>query len=95
MFSEFAGWLKAIIEQLASWVIEIFLQVCVWFWSALLDLLDAFGLADQIRDTAALFDNIPDSVWYFMNFGQVQYGLGVTLVAYVIRFAIRRLPIVG
>lgn len=95
MLSAFAQWLKSVIEQIASWVIDLILLVFGWFWDGLMALLDAFGLADQIRESAALFDNIPESVWFFMNMFQIQYGIGLMLVAYVIRFTIRRLPVVG
>lgn len=95
MLSALAGWLKSVFEQIAGWVIDLIFMVFGWLWSALIYLLDTLGLADQIRLSATAFDQIPDSVWYFMNIFQVQFGLGALLTAYVIRFMIRRLPVVG
>lgn len=95
MLTDFAGWLKSIFEQIASWVIDVLLMVFGWFWDALMALLDLFGLAEQIRASASAFDSIPDGVWYFMNFMHIQMGIGMILTAYCIRFMIRRLPVVG
>lgn len=38
---------------------------------------------------------VPSSVWYFLDLFNVSAGLPAVLSAYVTRFAIRRLPIVG
>lgn len=95
MFSEFAQWIKSILEQLASWIIDLILMVFGWFWDGLIFLLDSFGLATEIREAASLLNSLPDSVWYFFNFAQLNYGIGAMLVAYLIRFTIRRLPVVG
>lgn len=95
MLSALANWLKSILEQIATWVIDLIFMLFGWLWGALLFLLDSLGLAEQIHNSAAAFEAIPDSVWYFMNMFQIQFGLGAILAAYVIRFMIRRLPVIG
>lgn len=95
MISAFAGWLKSIIEQIAAWVINVLLMILSWFWDALLYILELLGIADQIKASATLFDSMPDGVWYFMNIFQIQFGLGAVLIAYLIRFMVRRLPVIG
>lgn len=95
MISAFAAWLKSIIEQIAVWTINVLLMILSWFWDSLLYILELLGIADQIKASATLFDSMPDGVWYFMNIFQIQFGLGAVLIAYLIRFMIRRLPVIG
>ena len=95
MISAFASWLKSIIEQLAAWLINVLLMILSWFWDALLYIIDLLGIAEQIRSSASMFDALPDGVWYVMTIFQVQFGLGSVLIAYLIRFMIRRLPVIG
>lgn len=92
MLSDFASWLKSVLEQIASWIVNLILSVLGWFFDALLYLLDLIGLADQIKAASGMFDALPEGAWYFLNLFQVQYGLGAVLVAYCIRFLIRRIP---
>lgn len=95
MLSALASWFKSIFEQLATWLIDVIFMIFGWLWDALMFLLDSLGLPEQIRTSATAFDAIPDSVWYFMNIFQIQFGLGLIIVAYLIRFMIRRIPVIG
>lgn len=38
---------------------------------------------------------IPSSVWYFMDLFNVTAGIPILLSAYVTRFVIRRIPVIG
>lgn len=38
---------------------------------------------------------IPASVWYFMDLFNVSAGIPIILSAYVTRFVIRRIPVIG
>ena len=48
--------------------------------------------ADQL---GAAFGGIPAGVWYFLNLFNVKAGIPLLLSAYVTRFTIRRLPVIG
>lgn len=41
------------------------------------------------------FGMLPAGVWYFLDFFNLSYGVPLILSAYVSRFLIRRLPVVG
>lgn len=43
----------------------------------------------------AAFASIPAGVWWVLDLFQVPTGLKLVLTAYVTRFAIRRMPIIG
>jgi hypothetical protein len=92
MLSEFALWLKSALEQIASWLLNAFLSIIGWLFDGLLYLLDLIGLADQIKTSSGYFDSLPEGAWYYLNLFQAQYGLSAILVAYSIRFLIRRIP---
>lgn len=57
-----------------------------------IDLLGAAGLTVMLNSA---FGGLPPGVWYFIDLLQFNYGLPVLITAYVSRFLIRRLPIVG
>ncbi|MFJ5359702.1 DUF2523 family protein [Pectobacterium sp. CHL-2024] len=42
-----------------------------------------------------LFDQLPDSVWYFLNIFQVPTGIAMMVSAIITRFIIRRIPLIG
>lgn len=95
MLSDFAAWLKSIIEQILQFLIDLLFMVLGWIWSAFVSLLDTLGLSQQIDNAGHAFDAIPDGVWYFMNLFEIHLGLGLVIAAYGLRFFIRRLPVVG
>lgn len=54
-------------------------------------------LAPYIGTTGltSAFGSIGPGVWFFLDFFQVSYGLPLIISAYVTRFLIRRLPVIG
>lgn len=42
-----------------------------------------------------LFENIPEGMWWFIHLFKIPIGITMILSAYVTRFAIRRIPIIG
>ncbi|MGI9563937.1 MULTISPECIES: hypothetical protein [Pseudomonas] len=92
MISDFASWLKAIIEQVIAWLVNLLLAIFSWFIDAAIYLLDLMGITQRVKIASHYFDALPDGVWYFMNLFQVQWGLGLVMTSYLIRFLIRRIP---
>lgn len=95
MLSDFAAWLKSIIEQVVTFFIDLLFMLLGWIWSAFVSLLDTLGISEQVDNAGHAFDAIPDGAWFFMNMFEMHFGLGLILAAYGIRFFIRRLPVVG
>ncbi|MGK5021060.1 DUF2523 family protein [Janthinobacterium sp. LB2P10] len=55
-------------------------------------------LSPMLPDGAALdgaLGGIPSSVWYFLDLFNVSAGIPILLSAWVTRFIIRRLPVIG
>lgn len=44
---------------------------------------------------SSAFSGIPSGVWFFMDFLAIPFGVKLCISAYVSRFLIRRLPIIG
>ncbi|WP_082335976.1 DUF2523 family protein [Pseudomonas syringae] len=95
MLSDFAFWLRDVISDVAQFFIDMLLNMLDWIWSAFIGLLDTLPIASTVTQASSLFSAIPASVWYFMNVFQIPLGITFVLSGYLIRFLIRRLPIVG
>jgi hypothetical protein len=55
-------------------------------------------LAPMLPDASGIrgaLGGIPDSVWYFLDLFNVSAGIPILLSAYVTRFLIRRIPVIG
>lgn len=56
------------------------------------------ALALPFLDTTPLgnaFAGLSSSVWFFLDFFQIGFGVKATCSAYVTRFLIRRIPVIG
>lgn len=41
------------------------------------------------------FSNLPAGIWYFVDFFRLDFGIPWVLSAFIARFLIRRLPVIG
>ena len=74
-------WLpRVIIEEITDW----FITVVTWINSQV-----------NIGQLESLLGSIPASVWYFASAAQIGFGIKAVLVAYSVRFVIRRIPGIG
>lgn len=83
------------LQWLVSWV-EFAAE---WVWNelmgAFLAVLNAIPVPQWLTDAPMVVGSIPSSVAFFMAALQVPSGLSIILGAYVIRFIIRRIPLIG
>lgn len=56
-------------------------------------LIDVF--IPEFSNICNFFNSIPSQVGFFLQFFEIPYAISTILTAYVMRFAIRRLPFVG
>ncbi|AXB79780.1 DUF2523 family protein [Novosphingobium sp. P6W] len=59
--------------------------------SLVMSKIDKSGL----NSISSLFSGLPSDVLFFMGVFRVEVGLPMIIAAFVVRFAIRRLPIIG
>lgn len=82
-----------------DWLRDLLLWVPKKLWELFLDgvaaVLEAIPVPSWLSGAGAVFDAIPDGVIYFAQALQLPAGLSMVLGAYVLRFIIRRIPIIG
>nr|DAD67313.1 MAG TPA: Protein of unknown function DUF2523 [Inoviridae sp. ctFNB4] len=49
----------------------------------------------QLKDLCSLYSSVPEEVGFFLQYFEIPTALKTILSAYLMRFAIRRLPFVG
>lgn len=83
----------------AEWLKEVLLWVPRKLWAELLDglaaILSAIPVPDFVITAQSAFAGLPSGVVFFANKFAVPEILGMVIAAYVIRFLIRRIPVVG
>lgn len=92
-------WLWDAIKNFASWLLDVLLWVPLKLWELFLDifasLLESIPVPDFVTNAGLYMGSIPPTVWYFASIVRFDYGLSVVLGASIIRFVIRRLPVIG
>lgn len=82
-----------------DWLRDLLLWVPKKIWELVLDglaaVIEAIPVPTWLANIGDVFDAIPDGVIYFAQALQLPAGLSMILGAYVLRFLIRRLPVVG
>jgi hypothetical protein len=81
----------------ASWVViqlEIF---GIWLWQTVLNgatsLFEMIPIPDFLLNIQPV--TIPSSVGFFLGPFAIEYGIGIIVSAYIARFLVRRIPVVG
>ncbi len=79
------------IEKLKDFV----LFVWDWILDGALYLLNLVPVPEWAISQGGIFAQVPSGVAFFMSIFEINFGLSVLASAYLIRFIIRRLPVVG
>jgi hypothetical protein len=94
--------MDALIEFLSSvlsWLLDAPLYVLKHVLAALVtafaEMLSLVPVPDFLESAAARFAAVPVGVAWFLAAFEVKFGLGVMAFAYMLRFAIRRIPFFG
>lgn len=82
-----------------EWLKDLLLWVPQKLWELLLDglasVIEALPVPDWLASIASFGGSIPPGVGYFLHVMRVPEGLAMLLSAYVLRFLIRRIPVIG
>ena len=54
-----------------------------------------FSLLPDSSSIVGTFDALPDGVWFFLYFFNLDFGVAALIAAYLTRFIIRRIPVIG
>lgn len=67
---------------------KLFAQLCDGVVAA----VSAIPVPDFVANASGLFSAVPGAVWWFASVFELQFGIGVVLAAFALRFALRALP---
>ncbi|CAH0195986.1 hypothetical protein SRABI118_01618 [Massilia sp. Bi118] len=90
--------LSALFTALTWFVRSILVKFVVFFALYFIGAEFMSYLAPKLPGSSSLsqaFGAIPPGIWYFFDLFKVGTGVQLCLSAYVTRFAIRRMPVVG
>lgn len=91
LFQKFGAWLLEVLLYIPKKIYETFCDSII----ALIDGIFALCPSCDIANINGALGSIPSGVWWFLswfNFGQ---GIVIISSAYLVRFLIRRLPVIG
>lgn len=81
---------------LRSVVAKFFLYFGLYFFvTEAVSLLQSANIFPSASSLSGAFGSVGSDVWYFLDLCAFSYGAPLLLSAYVTRFIIRRLPIIG
>lgn len=89
----------ALLSTFASWLIDILLYVPRQLFSLLLQglaaVLTAIPAPSWLSNIPSTMSGISSGIWYFAACAQIGTGMTIVISAYVLRFLIRRIPLIG
>lgn len=85
------NWLlrAVVIKFVAFSVIAYLLSYIIAF------MLEKANINDQFSTVGSLFGALPSALLFYVGLFRLEIGIPLIIAAYFIRFAIRRLPIIG
>jgi hypothetical protein len=98
-WTAFKAWVTSMLDAVVSWFLGIMQNLAEWVvdgvLKALAGIIEAIPVPDFLSSAAAVFGGIPDGVVYLLGVAKFGTGLSIVAAAYLARFLIRRLPLVG
>lgn len=99
MLNDALAWIAKLFLGILEWLLELVAWVPKKIWELLLDALasaiEAIPVPDFVASAGNWFGGIPSTVIYFGQFFAVAEGLAMIMSALVLRFVLRRIPLIG
>lgn len=87
------------LQDFAQWLLDTLLYVPRWVWDQLLTALGAVIAAIPVPDFVLVWTSnagsLPSSIIWFLTMFEFKSGLTMVASAYITRWMIRRIPVVG
>ena len=88
-----------LISDFAEWLKDVLLWVPRKLWAELLDglaaILSAIPVPDFVSVAQGALSSLPSSVVFFLDKFEFASGVSMIMGAYLLRFLIRRIPLIG
>lgn len=99
MLDSIFSWFADKFESMMEWFYDLVQWIPKKIWASLLDalasLLESIPVPDFMHQINGFFLSIPPGVIWLLQYAAVAEGVGFITAAMVIRFVIRRIPIIG
>lgn len=99
MFDDLKAWLAEKLRDFTDWILEAVQWLGKKLFSGIMDALSTFISAipvpDFIGQAASYFGGIPSNIAWAIQFFAVNEGLLMITSALVLRFILRRIPLIG
>lgn len=101
-FTAIADFFRSLFQWLSDAfdnVVDFFKDLPAWIFSKIADAIvgffDAFPVPDFFTQAASAFGSVPPEVVYFAQTFHIGAGVTMVLGAYLLRFILRRIPLIG
>jgi hypothetical protein len=98
-FDKFCNWLLELLSGFLDWALELVEWIPQNIWAGILDglasLIESIPVPQFLAQAGSFFGNIPSTIVYLFQFFAVAEGLGFITAALLLRFLVRRIPIIG
>jgi hypothetical protein len=92
-------WLIKFLARVLTWLLDFvtwgLLQVLKLLLEGLLAVFDAIPVPPFFSDAATGLSGVPSGVVFFAQAFMIPQGIEIVLSAYLLRFLIRRIPVIG
>lgn len=87
------------LQRILDWFVELLLWWPRKLWQLVLDgmasLIEAIPVPSFMSSLGSFASGLDPGIAFFLNDLQIGTGLGMIISAYIIRFVIRRIPLIG
>lgn len=98
-FNAYVEWTIQQVTRFADWIMELIWWGPRMMWKDTLDALGGFvtdfPVPDFLANAGSFFGGIPSTVVYFFDFFAIPEGFAMITSALLLRFALRRVPLIG
>lgn len=92
-------WLIEFLERILAWLLEVLLWVPRKLWELILDglawVVENIPVPTWLGNAGSFFSGIDPGIVYYLEGFAFAEGVAIVIGAYVIRFLIRRIPLIG
>lgn len=99
MFDTLIAFIKGLLATVLGWVVDFVSWAFLSLWKLLLEglasVIESIPVPSFISGAQSFFGGIPSGIVYFFQFFAVAEGLAMISAALLLRFILRRIPLIG